>query len=218
MAIARSEGPLLELKSKYGNRVEIIVGDVCDLAISQAAVATAVEKFGQLNSVIANAGVILPVHTQVEKVDIDEWKKLFDINYFSVIQLTQCAIAELRKSHGNLVVVSLGASTSAYSGWFAYGNSKAAINLFVQHLAAEEKDVTAISVAPGVVDTGMQADIRGFGNNMSKEHFDKFTSFHENKQLLPAEVPAKVYVKLALNGWSLELNGKYLRYDDEVFV
>ena len=84
-------------------------------------------------------------------------------------------------------------------------------------LAAEEKDIQAISIAPGVVNTEMQVDIREkFGKGMSAEGLQRFIDLHEKKQLAAPEEPGTVYANLALKGWPQELNGKYLRYNDEV--
>lgn len=216
VAVARDQQALEALKEKYGKRVAIVAGDVSKASTSTKAVETAINEFGRLDSIIANAGVLLPVNEHVEKVDIDEWRNLFEINYFAIVSLVQAAIPHLRKSKGKVVVVSLGALTKAYSGWFAYGSSKAAINLFVQYLDESEEDVQAISVAPGVVDTGMQTSIREeFGSSMSAEGLKRFQDLMKNKQLLSPEIPALVFVNLALKGWPSELNGKYVRYNDE---
>ena len=84
-------------------------------------------------------------------------------------------------------------------------------------LASDEKDVQAISIAPGVVDTEMQTDIREkFGKNMTPEGLQRFVDLHENRQLASPEEPGTVYAKLALQGWSKDLNGKFLRYNDEI--
>lgn len=68
---------------------------------------------------------------------------------------------------------------------------------------------------PGVVDTEMQQDIREkFGSNMSKEGLQRFIDLHEKKQLVPPEEPGRVFANLALKGWSADLNGQFLRYND----
>lgn len=214
MTIARSRGSLDELKEQYGDRVEIITGDVCSVSIITSAIETAISKFGSLNSVVANAGVIDPV-TTVENANIDDWKTLYDINFFSVVQLIKLSIPELRKSNGNIVVVSSGASTSGYHGWGAYGSSKAALNHVIQTLVAEDPQISAISIAPGVVDTDMQKEIRDVHSANMLTDANKFKDLHENKKLLHPDVPGRVYANLAIKGWGSELNGQYLRFSDE---
>ncbi|CUM67700.1 uncharacterized protein PRCAT00005403001 [Priceomyces carsonii] len=216
IAVARTKPSLSKLVDTYGgDRVGIVVGDVCDPQTSASAIELAVKKFGKLNAIIANAGVLDPVE-HIENADLDKWRKLYDINFFSVVGLVQQALPELRKTNGRVVAVLSGASETAYDGWGAYGSSKAALNQFINSLAFEEPSVSAISIAPGVVDTEMQSDIRSkFGTNMTKS-IEKFMDLHESKRLLDPRVPGNVYWKLALKGWESNLNGKYLRFDDEL--
>lgn len=215
VAVARDQAALEALQNKYGKRVAIVVGDVSDALTASRAVETAIENFGVLNSIIANAGVLLPVHEKLEQIDLNEWRKLFEINYFAVISLVQAALPQLRKSKGNVVVVSLSALDNVYSGWYAYGNSKAAINLFVQYLGETEKDVQAISIEPGVVDTGMQKNIRDvYTSTMSADGGQLFHNLSKNNHLLPPAVPAHVYSTLAIKGWAPELDGKYFAFND----
>ncbi|KAG2732458.1 hypothetical protein G9P44_004875 [Scheffersomyces stipitis] len=217
IAVARSGSDLNELVKQFGaDRVGVVVGDVTEAETSQKAVNLAVSKFGQLDSVIANAGVLDPVGP-FQSVDIAKWRRLFDINYFSVIELIQASLPELRKTKGNVIAVSSGASTKPYSGWHAYGGSKAAVNHLIASVAADEPDVSALSIAPGVVDTSMQKDIREkFGKGMDPESLKRFIDLHANNELLQPDVPARVYVNLATEGWSKDIDGQYLRFNDGV--
>lgn len=216
IAIARSKPDLEKLVEKYGSqRVGIVVGDVSKSETSTKAINLAIEKFGSINSVILNAGVLSPVNP-IAKAEIDKWIELYQINFFSVVDLIKQSLPYLKKTNGNYVAVLSGASTSTYEGWGAYGTSKAALNHLIKLVAAEEKEINAISIAPGVVNTSMQTDIREtFGKNMTTETLQRFIDLHKNDQLLPAEVPATIYVNLAVKGWSKEINGKYLRYNDD---
>lgn len=211
VAIARTKLALDELVEKYGDQVAIVVGDVSDPSVSAKAVEVALEKYGSVDSVIANAGVLDPVDA-VAKANVDKWKNLFDINFFSVVELIKQALPSLKKSQGRIVAVSSGASTKPYYGWAAYGASKAALNHLIELVVSENPEVLAISVAPGVVATAMQKDIREkFGANMTPESLQRFTDLHAEGKLLPPEVPATVYVNLAVRGWLKELNGHYYR-------
>lgn len=216
----RNLSTLEPLIKKFGpGRIGVCLGDVTKAETSQNAVKLAVSSFGQLDAVIANAGVLDPVGPISDAV-VGNWKNLYDVNFFSVVDLVVAALPELRRAgSGRVIAVLSGASTKSYDGWAAYGSSKAALNHFIQSVAEEEAEhgVNAISVAPGVVNTSMQEDIREkFGSNMKPEALQRFLDFHKNGDLLEPEVPAKVYVELALNGWSSKINGGYWRYNDEV--
>ncbi|EGV61408.1 oxidoreductase [Yamadazyma tenuis] len=217
VAVARSEDKLQELVETYGSdRVAFVAGSVSEDQVIRQSVELAVSKFGRVDSVIANAGVLDPVQT-IDNADIDAWKQAFDVNFFSVVNLAKYVIPELRKTRGSFIGVSSGASVGATNGWGCYGATKAALNHLVLTIAEQEasSQVTSLSVAPGVVDTSMQLDIREKHKSaMKPESHRRFTKLHEEQKLLHPDVPATVYVNLALNGWDSTINGKYLRYND----
>lgn len=82
--IARTEQPLEELRKRYPEQVLVLAGDLGDLSLAQKAVDSAIEVFGELNGLIVNHGMMDPV-TKIETSDIEEWKKLFDVNFFSAV-------------------------------------------------------------------------------------------------------------------------------------
>ena len=214
--IARSEQELSKLKSKFGDRFFYVVGDVTDEKAIKQLVDDAIKGHGKIDSIIANAGVLEPVQ-DVNNINTSAWRSLFEVNFFSIVSLVSSAIPYLIKSNGNLIFVSSGASIKPYNGLGAYGSSKAALNHLAMTISDECPGVKSISVAPGVVDTQMQVDIRDrLGpNSMSPETLKRFTDLKANTQLLDSSVPAAVYTKLALFGIPPELNGKYVRYNDE---
>lgn len=214
--IARSESALKGLKDEFGDKFSYVVGDVTDKNAINSLIQEALNKAGRIDSVVANAGVLEPVQN-VQKADVDGWRKLFDINFFSVLTLSTLVIPHLIKTQGGLIFVSSGASTKPYSGWGAYGASKAALNHLALTISKEGGDVKSISVAPGVVDTQMQVEIREkFGPaGMTPESLKRFTDLKTSGSLLDVKVPASIYAKLALEGIPNELNGEYVRYDDK---
>lgn len=216
VGIARSEPPLLELKKQYGDRFEFVVGDITDDLKLKQLVQVALDKYGKIDSVVANAGVLEPVQ-DVFNIDIAGWKKLFDINFFSIVSLVNIAIPHLTKSQdANIIFVSSDASDTYFSNWGAYGSSKAALNHFAMTVANEAKNVKCLSVAPGIVDTSMQVNIReNVGPNMSQEHHEMFKSLHADNKLLDSNIPANVYAQLSLKGIPKDINGTYISFDSD---
>lgn len=213
--VARSRSPLEELKQKYGDRLFFVVGDITNDAILKQLVGDAVKGHGKIDSLIANAGVLEPVQ-HVNDIVVDEWKTLYNINFFSIVSLVSIALPYLKESNGNILFVSSDASDTYFNCWGAYGSSKAALNHFAMTIANEEKAVKALAIAPGIVDTQMQVEIReNVGpKSMSAEALKLFTGLKEGNKLLDSSVPATVYAKLALYGIPNAVNGKYLSYDD----
>ncbi len=132
-------------------------------------------------------------------------------------------------------MTSSGAAENAYTSWGAYGShfhlsvvnaeadgcpgaSKAAINHLAKTVAKEEPSVTTLAIRPGMVDTQMQADIRGrYLHNMDEDDQAKFTGAHKDGKLLPPEKPGHVMAKLAVDPGlaGKGLSGSFLSWSDE---
>ncbi len=87
------------------------------------------------------------------------------------------------------------------------------MNHLAMTLGAEEKDITTLSIRPGVVATNMQVDIRAVhSKKMAPEEAKKFHELHETGKLLTPEQPGHVIAKLALRA-PKELSGQFLSWD-----
>lgn len=226
-AIARNGKALAELAATFNaedrHRILTVEGDVTEQASVDKAINQTLEKWGNIHGVIFNAGVLSPVgHLYDTEYDVEQMKKLFDVNFFSVVNFTHALIKKLRIKPDcerseplNVVFVSSSASVKAYDGWLAYCASKASMNTLCMHLHSEcFPSLKAVSVDPGIVDTGMQKDIRDkLGENMTADAVSQFQGFYEDKKLLDPLTVAKAYTKLALN-IPQELSGKYIVWDE----
>jgi NAD(P)-dependent dehydrogenase (short-subunit alcohol dehydrogenase family) len=171
-----------------------------------------IKHFEDIDGIVLNAGVIQPI-TTIASANLDEWKRLMDINVFSQMELLQKCITSLRKQKGSVVFVSSGASTEGYAGWGPYCVSKGAFNLICGSLSKEEPDITAVSIRPGVVDTEMQQVIRTEGADaMPTSFYDKFVGLKKNNQLLDPSQPGKAIASLCLHP-DHELSGHYVQWD-----
>ncbi|MGY6520977.1 MAG: SDR family NAD(P)-dependent oxidoreductase [Mongoliitalea sp.] len=85
-----------------------------------------------------------------------------------------------------VINISSGAAKKGLDGWSGYSSSKAAINLFTEAAQNEanlnKNGIRYFAVAPGVVDTAMQTDIRSAKSD-SFSSLAKFQGLYENKQL-----------------------------------
>lgn len=238
LGIARSVDDLEALKTKHQGKFDYLCADITDTAAIVGYVKKINKDYGSLDAVIANAGVLAPVQS-VARADVMQWKQLFDVNFFSIVSLVSELLPSLKKSsQGDVILVSSGASVKPYVcdkhhnrfakeittnnqkqyAWGAYGASKAALNQFAQTLALEEPQIKTVALAPGVVNTQMQDAIRDeLGPpNMTPEALKRFTDLREKNELLEPEIPATIYANLALHGIPATINGKYLRYNDEL--
>jgi NAD(P)-dependent dehydrogenase (short-subunit alcohol dehydrogenase family) len=103
------------------------------------------------------------------------------------------AAASPAASDRRIVHISSGAARNPYPGWSIYCATKAALDHHARAVVLDNNRALRVSsVAPGVVDTDMQAEIRGTG----LEHFplrEKFDDLKRNGQLsTPADAARKV--------------------------
>jgi len=211
--VSRNAEALQVVKSANPNRVDYLATDVAATSAPANILKRVKSSFGRLDSVIVNHGVLEPVAKLVD-TDIDAWREGFDINFFAVVALVKEVIPELRKTYGSILFVSSGAAVTPYLAWGAYGASKAAMNHLCSTLAAEEPDLTAVSIKPGVIDTQMQIDIRAKHKAAMGEGNERFQALHREGKLLRPDQPGNVIAQLALN-MKKELSGQFLSWNAE---
>ena len=82
--VARSTSILENIKSKAGRKVEVLKGDFEDHSTGQKAVDLAISTFGQLDGLVLNHGILGEVK-RVADGDPMEWRRTFDVNFFSIL-------------------------------------------------------------------------------------------------------------------------------------
>jgi NAD(P)-dependent dehydrogenase (short-subunit alcohol dehydrogenase family) len=137
--------------------------DVRDAAAVDRFAAAVAERFGSIDLWINNAGVLDPIGPLVE-VSPADFARHIEINLLGVAH-GSAAFCRHRRAvgpGGTLVNISSGAGRRGYFGWGAYCAGKAAVDRLSECLALEEKGAgtRVLSVAPGIIDTYMQEQIR----------------------------------------------------------
>jgi NAD(P)-dependent dehydrogenase (short-subunit alcohol dehydrogenase family) len=128
------------------------------------------DKFGRLDILINNAGILLDEGVPISVAPIVSWRTTFETNVFGVVELTQKLLPLLKKSEAGRIVnltSILGSLTLnrdpdspiAAGATFrtSYNASKAALNMFTIHLSNElkETNIKVNSAHPGWVKTDM---------------------------------------------------------------
>ena len=130
--------------------------DVREEADWQNAVATAVEKFGKLTTLVNNAAVVLFGAT--EELDKQAAQRLLDINVIGTLMGVKHAVPALRANGGGVIVnISSIDGLTGFNGRIAYTASKWAVRGITKALAYEygPEGIRVISVHPGGVNTIM---------------------------------------------------------------
>jgi benzil reductase ((S)-benzoin forming) len=132
-----------------------------------------------------NASIILPIDRigSFKELDIETSIK---VNIQYPVNLINSLLSQFPKNKTVLVNISSGAGNNPIPFWSLYGAAKAYMKLFFRVLEEENKENSTISlysIDPGVLDTGMQADIRdnAFPNQ------DYFKSLKEDNKLIKPE-------------------------------
>ncbi|OAL45656.1 NAD(P)-binding protein [Pyrenochaeta sp. DS3sAY3a] len=205
---------LERLLLSHQDRLVTIQGDVSDRSTSERAVQAAIDRTNRLDSVILNAAILKPIGP-VADTSIDAWKKLFDVNFFGPLHSIQVALPYLRKSRGQILLTSTGVSLEPFPAWVAYATSKAAMNWLGTCLVKEEDEVNVLSITPGIVESGLQKEVREEHQaNMPAEQYNWLVDMKAKGQLLHPKQPASTFAHLAINGVPADLNGQVVPWDD----
>lgn len=132
--------------------------DVTDEAQWQAAVATAQARYGRLDIVVNNAGIVVPP-APLEQRRVEDWDATFAVNAKGVFLGTKSALAALRAAGGGAIIniSSLAGIGQPRLQEAAYAASKAAVRTFTKVTAAQyaADGIRCNAVHPGPIDAGM---------------------------------------------------------------
>jgi NAD(P)-dependent dehydrogenase (short-subunit alcohol dehydrogenase family) len=153
------EAQLKQLAAELGDdRVLTVTADVRDLPAMRHAADAAVERFGGIDIVMANAGI--SAYGTMQQVDPEAFKRVMDINVLGVFHTVRATLPAVIERHGYVLIVSSLAAFAAAPGMVPYDASKAG----VEHLAnALRLEVTDLGVTVGAahmswIDTALVRD------------------------------------------------------------
>ena len=183
--LARSGNKVEALAADLGDRAFGMACDVADYAQVDAGVRACVDKFGGLDVLINNAGVVEPI-SHMDTADPVGWGHAIDINLKGVFYGMRAALPVMIAAGGGTVLtVSSGAAHSPMEGWSHYCASKAGAAMLTSALDLENRarGIRAMGMSPGTVATQMQREIKSSGINRISEL--------EWEDHIPADWPAR---------------------------
>lgn len=162
------------------DRLSRIDADLCEHAQLPALMARALALLGPCDSLtlINNAGTVTPIALVGACPDADI-SQAVALNLTAPMVLGNAFVALSSACRTRrLLCISSGAAAKPYPGWSVYCATKAGLDHYVRTLAAEQaleaQPLAAVSLYPGVIDTGMQAQIRASDSRQfpQKARFD----------------------------------------------
>jgi short-subunit dehydrogenase len=155
---ARNEA---RLRDAGGPAALVVPGDLTDASVRAGLIAKTLERWGQIDVLINNAG--RGSYYTASTAPIDEARDLFELNFFAPLALAQLAAPHLRRTRGSIVNVSSIAGQISLPWLPVYSASKFALASITSTLRIElERDgVHVMGVFPGYVDTEFQAHAPG---------------------------------------------------------
>ncbi|TWB43545.1 NADP-dependent 3-hydroxy acid dehydrogenase YdfG [Rhizobium sp. ERR 922] len=149
IATARNVKTIGEMAEPFAGRMITLPLDVTDAAAAKAAVANAVETFGGFDVLVNNAGYGL--FGAIEEGTPEEYRPMFEVNVFGLIETTRAALPVLRRSGGTIVNMSSGAGIAGSGGGGYYNAAKFAVEGISEALADELKPfgIRVLIVEPG---------------------------------------------------------------------
>lgn len=158
---ARRESELERVKgdcSKFisAENILILPLDVTELSNVKAEVQKVISKFGRIDMLINNAGVVQ--RSYVDDTPIELERKMFEINYFGAVILSKAVLPFMQKQKcGNILAVSSVMGKLGFPGRSTYSASKHALYGYFETMRIEERQngIIVQMICPGYIKTNV---------------------------------------------------------------
>lgn len=152
---------------------------------------------------INNAGTLGEI-AHVGNLSSNDLQNSINLNVSAPLILSNLFAKTYQNIHAEKIIINIssGAASSPYDGWVAYCSSKAALDMITSVMNVEQKDkekpIHVYSIAPGVVDTQMQDQIRATDKSQFS-NIEKFIELKEQNQLYNVHDVAEKLVEFIMD-------------------
>lgn len=204
ICIARTKNEeLIQLAKEKGGHVIFLEYDLAKIEGLHGLMDAVIDHMpNQYSSVtlINNAGVIDPIG-RTEDNSPDAIKRSIDVNLTAPMVLSSAFIKRFKNNEipKKIINISSGAGRNPYTGWSSYCAGKAGLDHYTRVVSDEQRNelhgVKIISIAPGIIDTGMQKKIRET-DEKDFEHLDRFVEYKEHGLLSSPDETARKLIQV----------------------
>jgi len=152
-SLSKSANEVVNTIKKEGGKALFVQADVSIENEAEKIVIQTIEKFGRLDILFNNAGIVLA--GSVDTISTEDWEKTMDVNVKGIYFVSKYAIPFLKKTQGTIVNNSSSVAFTGVKDRAAYTASKGAILSMTRAMAADyiEDDIRVNAICPGTTET-----------------------------------------------------------------
>lgn len=194
-ARAKEAAESLQKASKTSAKAIGVMADVRNYESQQNAVQEILSAFGQLDVVVANAG--LGHFASITDLTAEQWQETIDTNLSGVFYSIKSSLDALKKSEGYFISISSLAGTNFFAGGSAYNASKFGVTGFTQSVMLDlrEHNIKVSTIMPGSVAThfnGHEPDNKDAWKIQSEDIGELVVSLLKmNERTLPSKIEVR---------------------------
>jgi len=172
--------------------------DVSSLASETNAIKATVDHFGQLDVLVANAGV--GHFANIENLTEEEWKDTIDTNLTGVFNSVKAGIEPLKKSKGYIITIASLAGVNFFENGAAYNASKFGLVGFTQAIMLDLRKygIKVSTIMPGSVATHFANHVPGDEDAWKIQPEDIGQLVADLLNMNPRTLPSKIEVRPAI--------------------
>jgi len=181
--------------TKDHSKIIALESDVTSLASETKSVKTIIDQFGQLDVVVANAGVghLLPIDQLTER----HWKETIDTNLTGVFNTVKASIDALKKTKGYIITIASLAGANFFENGAAYNASKFGLVGFTQAIMLDLRKygVKVTTLMPGSVATHFNNHVPGDADAWKIQPEDIGQVVLDLLNMNPRTLPSKIEIR-----------------------